>query len=379
MKSRISSGFKDSPSYQEVNINSSPTLTGVWIIDNSEVRDSKEILSQTDNPIYAGDIVFWEGQNWLIVVKDDMTDVYHKGAMSKCLAPLKWLNANSLPQETWFTFRSDNLTNFGVDQGRYLDVTNERRHLLIPSNIESFQIAKDKRFIIDNRAWKVVAVDRLKQGLIYLVLQETEISAADNLIDGIADYHGSIANYSVTILNGENFSIQANQTLQLFAEVKNYDAIVERNIIWSTSDPAIATVNESGILSAHANGSVTVKATLEIDPNVYDTATVTAQFTVVDNYSIELDGTLDIINGMSKTYTATVKNNLIVDNTKTVQFYLYAEDGVSPPIAASMPFNSTTQCTLKSNAIGKVKLKVVLTGIFPVYHKVFEINIKSLL
>lgn len=379
-KKIISDTFFDSPSYQEVYINSSSILTGVWIIDNSDVKDQQDIISQFDNPINAGDTITWNSEKWLIIVKDDMTDIYHKGTISKCQSSIKWLDSNGYQKETYFTFRSDNLTNFGLDEGRIIDSGNERRHILIPSNVDTRKIKKNKRFVIDERVWKVTAVDRLKKGLVYLVLQEDDINEAVDRIDlGIADYTGNVANYTVTITNGNSFSMRAGTTLQLQAEVKNNGNIVSRDVVWSVSDETIATVDESGILSAIANGTVIVTAKLAEDLSVNDTTVVTVQLDTVNNFSIELNSSLDVLVNTAKTFTAIVKNNLVVDPSKNVMWYLYGSDGVSLPSAASMTFNSTTQCTLKGIKVGNVVLKVVLIGSSPVLEQKFNIKIESLI
>jgi uncharacterized protein YjdB len=378
-KRKISSIFTDSPSYHEVSINSSTTPTGVWLVDNSDNKDTKDIYSQTDYPIHVGDLIDWNGHKWLITIRDDMTEVYYKGIANKCLAPLKWLNDEGIEKSTWFTYRSETLSNYGINFNPIVDSGNERRHIWLPSNADTLKFVKKTRFIVDNRAWIVSSIDRLKEGIVYLVITESEIIAADNLDEGIADYYGSVANFGITILNGETFSIRANQTLQLFAEVKNRGVVVDKSIVWSTSNASIATVDQSGILSAHANGTVTVTAILTDDNTVFDTATVVAQFTVVDNYSIELNSTLDVLIGTSKTFTATVKNNLVVDPTRFVQFTFTDGDGISQPSAGTVTFSSSTQFTLMGNSSGIVLAKAHLVGSSPSIDQVFSISVKGLL
>lgn len=77
---------------------------------------------------------------------------------------------------------------------------------------------------------------------------------------------------SVT-LSPSSASVPVGQTVQLTATVLDQDGnVITRTLTWATSDPAIATVNASGLVTGVAAGTATITATVQ---TVSGSATVT--------------------------------------------------------------------------------------------------------
>ena len=71
----------------------------------------------------------------------------------------------------------------------------------------------------------------------------------------------------ITISSENNVrTIQVGQTLQLTAKV--FPLSAAQTVTWSTSDSAIATINESGLVSAVAAGNVQLVATSTVDTSI---------------------------------------------------------------------------------------------------------------
>lgn len=182
--------FKDSPSYYSVSING--VVTDVQITDSSETREEKDILTQSTSLIKSGDVVLWNSENWLTLIVDDMGGIYYRGTIRKCVSSLKWKNTSSIQKEAYFTMKSDTASNFGITEGKIITLGNERRQIIIQSNVDTQAIKKDQRFIFDNRAWKVTVVDGLISGLINLTLEEdTTNTAVDDSTNRIANNTGT--------------------------------------------------------------------------------------------------------------------------------------------------------------------------------------------
>ncbi len=83
---------------------------------------------------------------------------------------------------------------------------------------------------------------------------------------------------SITV-TGANI-INSGQSAQMTATVLPANATFQ-NVVWSTSNPAIAVINNNGVLMPVGNGTVTVKAASAQNPDVFGTAdvTVTGQIT----------------------------------------------------------------------------------------------------
>lgn len=183
----LKNNIVNTPSYFEVTINNSSSPYGVQIVDESNVRDQK-LITCLDYQLKNGDIIDWQDAKWINVLTDNMSDIYYRGTLRRCVGQLKWLDPDGLPLERYFTFKSDSSTNFGVQDGRIMTLGNERRILIVPLDDETKLFGKDKRFIFDSRAWRVTAVDTISvDGLLMLTVDEDTIDSDDDLVDQVAD------------------------------------------------------------------------------------------------------------------------------------------------------------------------------------------------
>jgi hypothetical protein len=387
-KTRISEGIKNSPSYYQVDLNGSSI--DVQIVDDSQVRDEKVLTTIYETPISSGSVVTWDSEKWIVVHFDKMGEIYKRCKIRKCLSTLKWLNTEGFVQEVDFTLASPTTTNFGVQDGRIISIGNERRQLVIPAyesifqpesywyydqngnpvyaeyqdgtNIQSVRkIKKNQRFIFDDRAWRVTALDKLTDGLITLTVEESEIDPSkDNINERIADYHGNTANFTIQIVNAEDISVPVSGSVQLSAEVRDNGVLVNKGLTWESSDTSIATVDSTGLVSTISSGSVIISAKLSSNPVIQDTISLSVQTVPQDNYSLSVVETTIVNVNSSKTFNSVVKNNGVPVTGTQVQWSIFADDGVSSTTKAAITSFNDTQCTLRGNSVGYVRLKMVL-------------------
>jgi formylmethanofuran dehydrogenase subunit D len=385
----IVNDFKFNPAYYQVQITTASTplvstTVDSWIVDDpNKVFEVKQISLIPKIKLNYGDLVYWivdgVGDYWLTTVVDYEGDMYYRGSMQKCYSSLKWLDENGEIKEAYFTVMKDSQRGLGVVEGNLVILSNERRFIAVQNNADTSKITKGQRFIFDgSRAWKVTSLDTLSTGIIHFELEEHAIDESiDNVSLRIANYLGNIANYTIHILNGGNVSLQANKTLQINTEVKNNGNIVSVPITYLSDSPSVATVDSSGLITTISNGNATIMASVTAQPSVSDLLALTVQFTTVPNYTVEIVGDSYISKTTSKTYNITVKNNGVVDNSRTVSWNVYADDGTSATNLVSINSQSTTQITLQGNSIGYVKLKATLIGASGV-NDVMRIQIKKL-
>jgi hypothetical protein len=387
MQRVVQKSFFASPSYYQVTqyAPTTPSVSStldVWVIDQSETKDFKEIQVYPGQTLNYGDYILWQGDYWLVLQVDNMGDVYQRGYMQKCLSSLKWLDENGEVKEAWFTYKTDSSRGLGLEQGKVMLLPNERRYIFLQNNSDTVKLEKGKRFIFDNRSWRVTSIDRLNTGLIYFELEEFDINpASDNVVLRIADYVGNIPNYTLKILNGSNLSIRAGQTYQLNVEVRNNGVLTTKSLTFTSSNPSIATVSSTGLVTTIANGEVVITVALADNPSINQTVDIVVQLVTTNNYTVSILGDDFIYCNTSKTYNEQVKNNGVVDNTRFVQWYLYDDSGVNPTTLATISFQSTTQCTLTANnknQKGFVKLKAVVIG-NPTVIDVKRIEIRTLI
>lgn len=303
-------------------------------------------------------------------------DVYKRGRLYQCLDKLKWLDATGELRETWFTYRTTESGNLGIDNGKIISLGNETRQLIIQHNEFTDLFVKEQRFIFDRSAWKLSSIDRLSDGLIYLVLQQdTYNSTTDNLELGVADYYGKVANYKVEILNRDVTAFKVGETLRLNVKVTNRDVPIEAVVTYSSSDESIATIDKNGMITAIAKGSCVVGAEYK---NVSDSIQLNVIEDVVNNYSAEITGDDFIKYNMIKTFTAIFRNNGTQQVDKS-RFWITGLDGEVTMLATITEQNDTENtCKIKAgNKKGYILLHVEnSSGLSEISKK---IEIKSLL
>lgn len=327
----IESSFSQSPSYFQVEINDELNQE-VWINDDGDIREQKKIIA-LDYPLEMGAIIKWNDQYWLCIHSDDL-DIYRRGVMLICHSDIKWLDENGDIVKTPFSLRSEISSNFGIQEGRIMMMPNERRQITISKNIQSEKLKKNRRFIIDDRAWKIVGLNRLINGLINITLEEQEITASDNLELGIADYYSRVAEYQLTVLNGDYISIENKQTLQINAEVKNRNEVinVDDDLIFTIDDESKATISPTGLLSPIEKGLVKVSVSFR---DIKKTIQVNITASTTNNYSCEIVGDDSIKYNMIKNYRSTIFNNGIERDDITL-YWITDIDGSSPSSFASI-------------------------------------------
>jgi hypothetical protein len=355
IKRNISSTFKNSPSYYQVQVNTSstPNVTSnldSWIVDDSKIKELKQIQLIPDQTLNFGDIIIWNNERWLTTQVDNMGGVYYRGSIQRCYSSLKWLDSIGEIREAWFTTTTDTSRSLGIQDGKVLIMPYERRYLAIQSNVYAQQIHKDQRFIFDNRVWKTVSVDGLLTGLIMLTLEENLESNANDRMDlRIADYVENTHTYSISILNGATATITAGSTLQLSAEVKDNGVVSSLPVTYTSSDVTIATVNASGLVTTLIDGNVTITTAIASHPTVTTSILLSISTVVVDNFTVSITGATECKVTQSQTYNATVMNNGVADGSKTVTFALFGDDGLSATTLAAIASQTGTNCTIQGN------------------------------
>lgn len=386
MQSKIQESFYNSPSYYQVTryAPSSPsksTTIDTWVLDHSEQRDYKEVQVYPSQTLNYGDIITWQGDNWLVLQVDNIGDVYNRGYMQKCLSSIKWLDDNGLVKEASFTTSSQVQRGLGLTETKTIMLlSTERRYIIVQNNADTQKIEKGNRFIFDNRGWRVTSIDRLNTGLIHFELEEYDIDTANDNVDlRIADYVKN-TNYTLEIANGGTLKVQVGSTYQLNVEVKLNGVILNKPVTFSSSYPSTASVSSTGLVTAIADGSITITASLVDNPEIKDTTNIIVQSISEPNYSVSILGDDAMYCNQTKIYTEQIKDNdvVVVGDSVTVEWFLYDDSGLNPTTLATMVTHTSTECTLvanNNNQRGFVKLKAIVNGSSSVtYTKRIEIK-----
>ena len=97
-------------------------------------------------------------------------------------------------------------------------------------------------------------------------------------------------------LNKSEIDVIRGTTAQLIANVQPWTA-TDRTVTWSSADESIATVDKYGVVTGLKEGTTTIRATSNLDPDFYGECTVN-----VEILEVTLHGTLSDENGNSMFY-----------------------------------------------------------------------------
>ena len=279
------------PTRQEVFLNDATISIGVSIQNSMQNlvgdRYEKNILGSLEDNLKTGDLINWNDDYWLIVTEERLVIPTHfKGKIRFCNHYLKWNdqgNIHTIPAHI-ITSRA-----FALNEGQKAGLTYEEGGMVVlamlPHNEKTATISRYHRFIIKERAWRVVSTDVLSvDNLMFIRLEEDQINLAkDDLIEGIADRYvpdeeiiEEIEGYVYGII-GED-QIVSNQSAEYVAI---RDGETEGlSVIFSVDDPVLATLvventENPTIIKANSSGIV---GTVSLSCEFVDTGQVITKF-----------------------------------------------------------------------------------------------------
>lgn len=352
----LHSNFHNSPSFFEVTINSSPTPIGVTIVDDSKVKEQKEIVA-FEYELKNGDIVDWLNEKWITILTDNMGDgLYYRSVMRRCVGQLKWLDNEGVIQSAYFTFKSDPATNFGVEDGRIISVGNERRTLIVDRNSTTAKFKKGNRFIFDGRAWRISALDTISVSDISIItVDEDEINSADDSLElGIANYISRLKKYSIRVLN-QTDSIMIGESYQIIAHLYDGDKLVSNTALtFTSSNGTVATVDQNGLVIPITEGEAEIRISYGDISQIF---VLNVKSNVVDNLSVVFESQPLIYVNQTKTFAVHFENN--GQPYDDVAVFKLLNDDDSPTTLATIQSTESNRCVIKAGSkIGYVNLYV---------------------
>ena len=148
----------------------------------------------------------------------------------------------------------------------------------------------------------------------------------DDLINGIADAF----TYPYTIkINQSSIQSYPGSIIQLSATVTYNNNIVNRNLVWSSSNTRIATITSgSGLLSLLTSGSCLISAQIENNDSAIATCPVTVSASPTSNSYISITPNLNyILEGATRTYSV----YLYTDGVQKANIFTFSCSGSNVP------------------------------------------------
>jgi len=219
---------------------------------------------------------------------------------------LQWLNSTGTTKSS-YGILTNKSTIDSIDEDKYIMLPSGEFKIILPNNVDTLLITKDKRFIINSSAWKCNFNDYTTiPGLCIAYLKEDTISNNDNLTLGIADYYNQHI-FALSVLNGD-LTLVENATAQINCVLTDNGVVVSNPVLTYVSDDTdVCTVSSSGLITAVETGTTTLDVSYGTTSAIIN---VTVQATpATNNYTLEISGDSTIKINQSKTYLVKMYNN----------------------------------------------------------------------
>lgn len=311
----------------------SKDISDAWIIDSKKSYDdkipTKEIIMKPPQELSLGEIYKipdWNNENWMVTELDPSNLFYNNGQITKCNFNLEYTNDVGKKISMPCVLRLNKRVALGIQEDKYMIVGDNQRVIDIQNNEETIKFKRDDKFVIDGLTYKISSLDRAIQPNLCVI---TLIEYQDNIVQN---------NVYTLNIQESNLSFTIGETKQLTVTVKENDTIIDKPIVYTSSDTNIATVGSNGLITGVSNGNCTITASLR-DNN-----------TITDSVSVEIT---DIITpNIEYRFGSNNKSELTVYDKNNYSFYKYINN-----IADNTVF--TFEIDYNSNSISIATLQVV--------------------
>ncbi|ABO48919.1 Ig domain protein, group 2 domain protein [Desulforamulus reducens MI-1] len=287
------------------------------LISNLKVKsdyDDKYISTLTE--LSQGDRIEYNGLYWLIVseVNGKRYEKY-KGVMRACNFDIKFNFAGNI--KTFPAIVESKV--FDIETGQYMTLPVGKILMTIQDNSDTKNIILNQRIIKMDSAWKVIGIDKTKNGLVILHLEKDSFGSSDDKENEIANRWQYEHIYKLTINEGESANILKDDTLQLSVKLTDNGVAVDSpSITYVSSDANICNIDNNGLITGIAEGKAIITAQMTGKPDVKDTISINVK--VNHNYVLTItneSATLNIGDNLQLNYTLT-DNGVIVDNPNVI-------------------------------------------------------------
>lgn len=258
-------------------------------------------------------------------------DIYGKATASctirKCRNVLKWIDPeNGALVEEPCVFDNYALKENSPFFNAQITIPAGYVPIAVQSNTRTKKIKLNQRFYFNGLCYKVWSIFNAlntptfaEEPLIGFLMGVDEINnQEDDVINNIANYNSY--NYKLNILEG-NFYQNVGFKTKLNINILLNGGLVERNVLWSSDNLEVGTVDNEGNIELVGAGTVNFLCQMVGNPDVSDTITVTVTDKPLEYREIIINPECNyILQGMSETFTVyQYVNGLQQDDTFSVE------------------------------------------------------------
>lgn len=276
------------------------TITNYWTEQKFPVLFKKnQNVNQNNNnitvyydanePIQEGDLLCYGGKVFLTLNAETVeNDVYRR---SDCLETNMILETYSNKKELQIPCYAYDLLNVNPNTGSAITLVNGTIELMTQHCVYSDDLAIDSKFSGMGGVYKIVNL-YYKSGILHIFVQR-ELGSSPTI-------------YTIKITS--EIQYPAASTTQLKAVTSRTEGIVENPTInWLSSAPSIASIDNTGLLTCHTVGTVSITATW-VEHSITEQVAIEVTDPATTPKVCEITGEEEIIYGTEEIYTAKFYN-----------------------------------------------------------------------
>ena len=318
---------------------------------------------RTEVPIKTGNIIVYQNKKWVVISQPEEDTKTYRAKMRELNFIIK-VYIGEILHEFDSIIESESAY---IQDGKVMNIAVGQIIVTVPSNEYTDKIDIGARFIKLGYAWKVSGVDRSKKGLNMIHADKDVFISDDDKQNEIADHNKHIHQYAISISNQQPIETVLGGTTQLIFIVtdKGIQVSDSPEIICISSNEAIATVSNTGLITSISNGETAITAIIAGYPEAAVTVSTKVTGAVTPSYSVAITfkNSAEITIGFSaKTFTAVIYENGTAITTKAVTWSVNNKDYTGDAIA-TLSYMTGTTCKLAAlNNNAYIGYSVVLTA-----------------
>lgn len=227
--------------------------------------------------------VVFNGNTWLVTNPMNIESVLGTSVVRKCNATWHYLDEYGNVQSEPFCYgqgAGELATTNDVKENMIL--MNGYQHSVMQLNPDTQVLSHNMRMILGNQAFSVRGLQNFVQEFTededsvhiqFFELAKEEPLVIDDMENRVAG--GKSFKWEIAIAGNEEMSEGSSQTLSAVSTVNGEPTALQTNYLWESSDESIATVTETGAVTAVSAGETVITCTLVQNPNHQSSITLT--------------------------------------------------------------------------------------------------------
>ena len=229
--------------------------------------------------------VIFNGNTWLVSNPMNVESVLGTSVICRCNATWHYLDEYGNVQSEPFRYgqgAGELATTNDVKENMIL--MNGYQHSVMQYNPQTAVLHHNMRMILGNQAFTVRGLQNFVQEFTqdedsvhiqYFELAKAEPLEIDDMENRVAD--GKAFRWEIAIVGQEQMNLSEQQMLTAISMKNGEETALETSYLWESSNDAVLSVNENGVVTSVGVGDAVVTCTLKQNPNLTQKMTITVQ------------------------------------------------------------------------------------------------------